>query len=272
MDFSAYVQAVILGVVQGIAEFLPISSKGHLVVFGKLLERISGSAASGDTLLMIIALHVGTLGSLFVVYRHDLRLLLRNPKMCAWIVLATIPVAVIGMLYKDKLEAMFDEPLSAACGWLVTAGMLWYAERVGRNEKPFECIGPKEALTVGCFQTIALLPGISRSGSTIAGGLFTGLTREAAAKFSFLISIPAVAGVAAVKGAKLAVGLMQGTAGIPASDLGPMAVGAVVSFFVGLVALRWLLRIIVQRGLSWFAWYCLAAAILTFAWQGLERL
>lgn len=270
---SEYVDAIILGVVQGIAEFLPISSKGHLVVAGKLLERLGGKPleSPGGSLLMIIALHVGTLGSLLVVYRHDLRALLRDFRLCLAIVLATIPVAVIGMKFKDDLEAMFDEPLAAACGWLVTAALLWTSERFGKNEKPLEQMTLRDALTVGMFQIVALLPGISRSGSTMAGGLCTGMTRAAAAKFSFLIAIPAVAGVAVVKGGKFARDALTGTAGYSAADFGPMAVGALVSFVIGVLALQWLLKVVVRRGLGWFAWYCVCAAVLTFLWQAFDR-
>src|SRR5262245_33930607 len=109
---SVYLQAIILGIVQGIAEFLPVSSSGHIVVFGKLFEKWFGvSLDDGENALLNVALHLGTLGSILVVYRRDLRFVLRDYRLCGWIILATVPAAVVGVLFKEKLEATFEKPL-----------------------------------------------------------------------------------------------------------------------------------------------------------------
>ena len=278
---SEYVQVILLATIQGIAEFLPISSSGHLVVFGKLFEKWLGGPGGGhgENIVLNVALHVGTLGSILVVYRRDLWSIWKKPRLCLAIVLATIPAAVIGLTLKKKIEATFEQPLVVACGWLVTAGLLWVGQRIGRNERTLDELGVLDAVKIGCFQALALFRGVSRSGSSIAGGLFTGYRRDAAASFSFLIAIPAIGGAAVVEGASLAAKVMaarESTAAATAVLWGgytPSAilVGVLVSFLVGLVSLRWLLRVITERGLNWFVVYCLLAAAATFTWQGYEH-
>jgi undecaprenyl-diphosphatase len=287
MSLDGLFKVLFLAVVQGIAEFLPISSSGHLVVLDKLHQRFFGGGGTPqENILLNVILHVGTLASILVVYRRDLWELRRKPRLCLAIVLATIPAALVAWKLRSYVKATFDMPLVVACGWTVTAGLLWYSQRLGRRERPLEGLTLADALKIGCFQALALLfRGVSRSGSTIAGGLFTGLQRDAAASFSFLIAIPAIAGAAVVEGAPLfklllvrlgVLSIVSGTAAEQPADLvggySPLVlvIGAFVSFVVGLTALRWLLRIITQRGLDGFVYYCLTAALLTFAWQGYE--
>jgi undecaprenyl-diphosphatase len=282
MSLDGLIKVVFLAVVQGIAEFLPISSSGHLVVLDKLYQRLF--PAGGDiqeNVVLTVTLHVGTLASILVVYRNDLRGIWRKPKLCLAIVLATIPAGALGYFCKDLVEATFEMPLVVACGWVVTAGLLWYSQRLGSNRRSLDELTFADALIVGCFQAVsALFRGVSRSGSTISGGLLAGLRRDAAASFSFLIAIPVTAGAALVKAAPLIKLLLKG----PGSDgetavslLGGysplvLAIGAATSFVVGLVSLRWLLRVVTQRGLNGFVYYCLTAAALTFIWQAYEYL
>lgn len=287
MSLDGLVKVLLLAVVQGIAEFLPVSSSGHLVVLDKLYERLFGSAdAVQENAILTITLHVGTLAAILVVYRNDLWGIWRKPRLCLAIVLATIPAAVLGILLRKQVEATFQMPLVVACGWLVTAGLLRFGQRLGRNERPLDELTLADALVIGCFQAIsALFRGVSRSGSTISGGLFTGLTRDAAAAFSFLIAIPVTAGAALVKAGPLIKLLlvnlhMLKTESAPSPDeitrlfggYSPLVlvIGVAVSFVVGLVSLRWLLRIISRRGLDIFVYYCLIVSALTFAWQGYE--
>jgi undecaprenyl-diphosphatase len=287
MSLDGLIKVLFLAVVQGIAEFLPVSSSGHLVVLDSLYHRLfRGGDVDYENVILTVTLHVGTLAAILVVYRRDLLGIWRKPRLCLAIVLATIPAAVLGILLRDLIEATFKKPLVVACGWVVTAGLLRYGQRLGLNERPLEDVTYADALVIGCFQAVsALFRGVSRSGSTISGGLFCGLRRDAAASFSFLIAIPVTAGAALVKGAPLVklslvrLGLLPAASG-PSSEevtrvLGGysplvLIIGAVTSFVVGLVSLRWLLRIITVRGLNGFVYYCLAAAALTFAWQGYE--
>jgi undecaprenyl-diphosphatase len=266
MSGSELVEVIILGVVQGISEFLPISSSGHLVIVDELMRQISGRSVSAEgSLQMNIALHVGTLLSILVVYRTDLLKLLWQPRLCGAIVLATLPVVVVGFTLKDHIEHAFQTPLAAGCGLLATAGFLLAGQRFERNSFPLENFPLRCALAVGLFQAIAIMPGISRSGSTIAGGLLSGLRRDAATTFSFFIAIPAISGAAVL----MAKDLLKADAG--AESPAALLIGAIVAFLVGIVALRTLLRIISQRRLHWFAYYCLTVAVLTISWQLLAR-
>jgi undecaprenyl-diphosphatase len=225
-----YLQTVILGVVQGITEFLPISSDGHLLVIGELLNRMFGRVAgTGDeNLLLTVALHIGTLAAILIVYWADLWKLLRNFKLCLLIVLATIPAAVVGLALKNRIEETFESPTMAALGWLATAVFLWIGQRYERAGRTFEQVSWSDALLVGCFQATALLPGVSRSGTTIASGMLGGLKRDAATSFSFLIAIPAIAGAIVVKLGPPLIRLLKSTPEAPktfAGEFGGYAVG-----------------------------------------------
>ena len=259
---TEYIHAAILGIVQGIAEFLPISSSGHLVIAGALLKQYGDSQLPDESTTMTIALHAGTLLSILVVYRRDLIPVLKDRRLLSLIVLATIPVGIIGLLFKDVVEAAFNTPLLAGCALIVTALFLL----VGRHlqQKKSETIenSPLSAGLIGIFQAIAIVPGISRSGSTIAAALACGLSREQAARFSFLIAIPAIGGVSIVKAKDLLTGEEQLD-----SNLLPIALGTLIAFVVGVIALSWLLRIVTADRLHWFATYCIIVGLATIAWQ-----
>ena len=184
-----------LGIVQGVAEFLPISSSGHLVLAEALIAKFFSNSAMNlgdaeENLALNIALHVGTLGSITVVYRKTIQNTLRQPRLLLAIVVATLPVVVVGLLLRDQIESAFGSTLAVGCALCVTAGLLWITPRFDQGTVELPQVDLKQALLVGLFQAIAPVPGISRSGSTIVGGLIAGLSRDAAAAFSFLIAIP----------------------------------------------------------------------------------
>jgi undecaprenyl-diphosphatase len=254
MPAHEYLEAFLLGIVQGIAEFLPISSSGHLVI----LQTLLGTAAEGERLELNIALHVGTLGSILVVFRRQVRDLLFQPRLIGALFVATLPLVVVGLTLKDQVETLFGSPLAAGCGLCVTGLLLAGAHRVREGDTALEGISGARALVVGLFQAIAVFPGVSRSGTTITAGLGAGLDRKSAAEFSFLIAIPAIAGAAVLPLWDL---VREGGSRV---HVGPLLFGAFTSFLVGLVALRWLLGIVARRRLHWFSLYCLvvgAAAI-----------
>lgn len=277
MQINELVRVLLLAVIQGIAEFLPVSSSGHIVVLDQFLARWLGDLKQ-ENVVLNVTLHLGTLGAILIVYRKDLWGIWRRPRLCLQLILATIPAATIGVLFKKQIEATFEKPLVVACGWVVTAGLLWFSQRMGRAERRFDSLNEVDACVIGLFQALALVfRGVSRSGSTIAGGLFMGLKREDAATFSFFVAIPAIGGAVAMKALPLVKLLLRGemSATSSAELLGGysplvLLVGAAISFLVGLVSLRWLIRIITERGLNWFVYYLLAAATLTFAWQAYE--
>jgi undecaprenyl-diphosphatase len=252
----------ILGLVQGIAEFLPISSSGHLVIVGALLSQYSGAELPAESATMNVALHCGTLVAILIVYRQDLWELRLNPRLMALIILATIPVGAVGLILKDQVEALFNEPLYAGCALLVTAAMLVASRQLQRPQSETREVSVTAAIVIGLFQSVAIIPGISRSGSTIAAGLMCGLSRTEATRFSFLIAIPAIGGATLVKSRDF----LTGEAAIQ-TDLLAVAVGTVISMVVGVFALRWLIRIVVADRLHWFAVYCAAAGVATIIWQ-----
>lgn len=257
-----YVYLAILGVVQGVAEFLPISSSGHLVILGSILQKYSQLSIPAENATINVALHFGSLLSITVVYWRDLLALFRNPKLIGMIVLASVPVGIVGVMWKDQLEALFDKPLYAGLCLMITAGMLLFARRCNRTDSGDSEVTLRTALIVGAFQAVAILPGISRAGSTIAGGLIGGLKRVDAARFSFLIALPAIGGATLLE----VLDFFKGETP-PLRNAEPLVLGAVISFVVGVFCLRWLIRLVVADRLHWFAMYCLTAGVATVVWQ-----
>jgi undecaprenyl-diphosphatase len=251
---------VLLGLIQGLTEFLPVSSSGHLV----LAERLFGFTSPG--LICEASLHLGTLAAILVVFRRDLADLFRaltprgtieRRKEIGFLVIGTVPIVVLGLLLRGTADRWFHSLWVLGIGWLATAAMLHAAQR--RAAKATSAL-PSAAgsLGIGIAQSVALAPGVSRSGFSIGAGILAGLRPERAARFSFLLSIPAVAGAA---GLTLWDGLSGPAAG--AADLLGILLGTGVAFLVGLLALRVLLQL-VARGCLWpFAVYCGALSIVT---------
>lgn len=262
MDGAQLWQILILAVIQGIAEFLPVSSSGHLVIFGELLDQAFGTVSSDAAKLQInVALHLGTLFSIVVVYWRDLLSVLSRLRLLTAIILGTIPAAVIGVAFHDFFETAFSTPLIAGLCLFVTATFLLLGQRLELNAIPLHEIPARHAVAIGFFQAVAILPGVSRSGSTIAGGLMTGLQRQAATTFSFLLAVPVIGGAAVLEGVKLFRGDSSGL------SLPVLLFGAVVAFVVGLVSLRVLMRVVTQRKLHWFAYYCALLGGAVTIWQ-----
>ncbi len=264
-------QAIVLGVLQGIAEFLPISSSGHLVVFGPLTGGWLGvEGDSEQNLVLNVALHVGTLISIIVVYRHALWAVLKQFHICFYIVLATIPLGIAGLTLKPLLDRAFETPLVVAIGWVTTAALLLSGQKWSTRQEScrLEEMGAGRALMIGLFQAVALVPGISRSGSTIAGGMLSGLKREDAASFSFFIAIPAIS-AAALKVGLDAISMDPSLFSASGATVSwpALLVGMMVSCVVGIVCLKLLLQAVKMMRLHWFAYYCLAMAAGTLLWQ-----
>lgn len=255
-----YLQAIVLGIVQGISEFLPISSDGHLVVAKQLMGHTLGSTISSGMDLEVM-LHLGTLAAIVCVYFHDLWELRRQPRLCGLIVLATIPAAVVGLTLKDWFEQMFDSPLAAGAGFLLTAVLLMVGHWLDRGGQTEKTLSWPAMLLIGCFQVLALLPGVSRSGSTISAGLLTGMDRVSATRFSFLLAVPVTAGAIALT----IKDLIEGDPQHAMPPVGPMVVGIIVSFIVGWLVLNGMIRLVQQRRLPWFAAYCVAIGLVTIA-------
>lgn len=257
--------AIILGIVQGVGEFLPISSSGHLVIVGAILDQSAGTESDAESkLLMNVVLHAGTLFSILIVYRNELLKLRLQPRVCLLIVLASVPAGLLGVFAKDLFAEVFATPLIAGIALFVTAALLVGGQKLERNELDYNQLSFGKALAIGCFQAAALVPGISRSGSTISSGLALGLKREAAAAFSFLMAVPVIGGAVLLEAKDVIFGdLIIG-------DPVPLVVGGITAFVVGLLTLRWLVALIAKGRLYWFSYYCVAVGTATICWQLIE--
>lgn len=249
-------QVVILAVVQGVAEFLPVSSSGHIVVLNTAFGEL------GDTLTLNIVLHLGTLGAILVVYwKRILRLLKEDRRVIPLIIVGTIPAVIVGVPLEKYCDSVLENAMLAGFMFIVTGGFLLYSRGM-KGDRECRELTWRDALLIGCFQAFAILPGISRSGSTIVAGLFAGLKREEAATFSFLLAIPVIAGGGLLKVIDL---ITDG----PSADtnLSLLGIGAGISFAVGVVSLLWLIRWLERGRLQYFAAYLFVLGPLVVLWR-----
>lgn len=235
-------QAIVLGVIQGIAEFLPISSSGHLVLAQKLMN-LAVPPVSFD-----IMLHVATLGAISWWLKKDLTWSWETVKL---VVIGSIPAGVVGLLVEPYLDKLFDSVMIVGGGLIITGVILVMTKRwIGGDRS----VDYKRALLIGVAQAVAILPGISRSGSTIAAALMLGVGRQEAMKFSLLLAVPAIAGAQVLEIDNL----------LKSGNSWPVnLVGFGVAFMVGLVALRLLSGALREKKFHYFGWYCLGAGIMT---------
>jgi undecaprenyl-diphosphatase len=275
-------QAVVLAIVQGLAEFIPVSSSGHLIIVRRLLGWNELSPA--NELMFDVALHFGTLLSVLIYFRRTwiqiIRAALggkvvrfseaagadqnltaeeqREERMLLWfLAIATIPGAIAGKLLERGTEDYFREHIYLIAGALIVVALLmWWGEKAGQLKKPLTGVSFADAFLIGCAQAAALIPGVSRSGATITAGLFRNLTREAAVRFSFLLSTPIIAGAALLKAHELT------KEGLPPEMHAPFLVGVMVSAVVGYATIAWLIRYLQANTLKVFIVYRIVAGII----------
>ncbi len=264
-------EAIILGIIQGLTEFLPISSSAHLVLVPFLLNWQLDEAF---VFVFDVLVQMGTLVAVIVYFRKDLWNIIRawvnglvqrkpfaeaDSRLGWYLILATIPAAVLGLLVKDLVEAAFNSPLATGLFLLLTAALLVAAEKIGKRNRSMEQMNWKDALTIGAFQAISIFPGVSRSGSTITGGMTRHLDRPSAARFSFLMSIP----VMLAAGGMALLDLLD----VPnlTQFLPVMVAGFIAAAVVGYLSIRWLLSFLTRRTLYPFAIYCVALSALVVA-------
>ena len=250
------VKIVVLAVVQGIAEFLPISSSGHLVVLNEWFGTGKGS------LELNIILHLGTLLAILVFYwRKILDLLTTDRRVIPLLIVGTIPAAVIGIILKKNFESLLEQALVAGFMLPITGGLLLWLKNLKEGDNEYQRIGYGTAILIGFAQAFAILPGISRSGSTIVAGVALGLKRQSAATFSFLLAIPVIAGATVLE--------LKDMFEAQATTTAPwlLIVGAVIAFFVGLVSLNWLVKWLEQGRLHYFAYWVIPLGLLVIVWQ-----
>lgn len=244
-------QALLLGLVQGFTEFLPVSSSGHLVIAQSLL------GIKAEMLTFDIFVHVGTLVAVFVYFWSDIHELLKRPfcRFTALLLVGCIPAGLMGVLLDDVFERLFSSLAAVACALIVTGLLLYVSDRFNGKGR-IESMSFPQALAIGCFQGLAITPGLSRSGSTIFGALLCGLERSEAARFSFLLSIPVILGAALLEGVDVI------KSGVPVSF--SYFLGALVAAVSGYIAIRIFIRLLEHRNMRYFSYYvwALAAVVL----------
>jgi len=249
-----FFEAIFLGALQGATEFLPVSSSGHLVLAQHLLPGFSQPGVLFDVLL-----HVGTMVAVAIYFWRDLAGLLTSlwrrderaaadRRLLTLLVLGSVPTAVIGLTFKDLFEQLFERPALVCVMLLVTGLLLVLAERFRHGDRKQAQMSVVDALVVGTVQGMAIIPGISRSGSTIATLLFRGIDGETAARFSFLLALPAVFGAALLSA--------RHVDQVAAGQLPIYLAGTVTALVVGLASIHMLMGVVRRRRLSWFALYC----------------
>ncbi len=269
-SLAGYLRAIFLGLLQALTEFLPISSSGHLV----LAPHLIGDQVS--SLTFDVGLHIGTLLAVLIYFWRDwasiaVSLVADVPRHRAridrwsapsrlglWIVVATVPAVVVGALLKDTLEDCFRAPAAVGVSLLFFSGVIWFADRVGGQYLELRDVNARRSIVIGLAQAVALIPGTSRSGITIAAARGLGFDRPAAARFSFMLSAPAVAGAAVLT-------LGSAISNQEPVSWGLLAVGATTSALTGMVVIRVLMQYIQTRSLDAFIWYrvALGCAVLT---------
>ena len=255
------IEAIVLGIVQGLTEFLPVSSSGHL----ELVKFLVGDKASGQqSLLMTVVLHFATALATIFVFRDDIKLLLSqvfsHPRneghhFALKIVISMIPAALIGLLFEDLIEGLFSQRLVlVGIALMVTALLLIIADRAKRTDKN---VTNFFAFTIGLAQAVAIIPGISRSGATIATAVLLRVDRDQAARFSFLMVVPLILG-------KIAKDFLFGDLFL-VENFALLAAGFFASFITGIIACIWMLKLVRNARLRFFGWYCILVGFLSIA-------
>lgn len=270
-----FLHAIILGIFQGITEFLPISSSGHLVVLQHFFGIKEGN------LFFTEMLHFGTLISIIIVYFNDIikiiaeffkmlgqgiknkkiRVTNMYQKMAILIIIGSIPTAIIGLAFKDTFEKLYNSILAISIAFLITGFILWFVDKKSRGNKDIKDMSFLDSILIGIFQGAAIAPGISRSGSTIAGGLFRGLNRKLATEFSFLLALPATFG-AGLLGIKEVI-----DTGSQAQFSAPLVLGIIISTVVGIISIKVLIKLLENEKLYYFSYYLWVLGIILLLTQ-----
>ncbi|WP_210495096.1 undecaprenyl-diphosphate phosphatase [Patulibacter sp. SYSU D01012] len=269
-------EAILLGAIEGLTEFLPVSSTGHLTITEKLLGY---SIDDPDVTAFTAIIQIGAVLATVLYLRKDIARLvgaflrgLRSPgerrtadfRFALAILAGSIPIGIIGLAFKDQIETTLRSLWFVGCALILWSGVMWFADRVGTQRRPEGDVRLRDTLTIGLAQCLALIPGISRSGATISAGLLLGIDRVAATRLSFFLAIPALAGATLLQAVSEFDNIANGV------GWGPTLVATFVSFVVGYVAVAWLLKFVARHGLGVFIGYRLAlgTAVLVLVGTG----
>jgi len=253
------ISAIVLGIIQGLTEFLPVSSSGHLELAKFFMN---DDSVAEQSMLMTVMLHAATALSTIIVFWKDIVEILKGLFQFKWneelqfslkIILSMIPAALVGILFEEQIESLFNKQILLVGVMLIVTGLLLFlADRAKHTDKD---VSWKNALIVGISQAIAILPGISRSGATISTSVLLGIDREKAARFSFLMVVPLIFG-------KIAKDLLSGDLTSNADSIIPLAAGFAAAFLTGLVACTWMIKLVKSSKLSYFSYYCFVVAAI----------
>jgi len=249
------IEAIILGIIQGLSEFLPVSSSGHLEIAKSLF---SNKQLPEESLMITVVLHAATALSTIVVFRKDIWEIIRGLFQFKWnkdteyslkIVISMIPAAFVGLYFNDEIESLYDGQVKLVGMMLIITGLLLFL--ADRAKTTFKGVNRKSAFIIGLSQAIAILPGISRSGATISTSVLLGVDREKATRFSFLMVLPLILG-------KILKDIMDGAFLQTEISIVPLSAGFISAFVVGLFACTWMISIVKRSKLKYFAYYCFA--------------
>ncbi len=250
----SWIEALILGIIQGLTEFLPVSSSGHLEIAKAML---GDHSLPQESMLMTVILHGATALSTIIVFRKEIMEIIKGLFQFEWneemqfslkIVLSMVPAAIIGVAFEEELESLFGGKIMfVGFMLLVTGALLFLADRAKSSNKK---VGFWDALIIGVSQAIAILPGISRSGATISTAVLLGVDKERSARFSFLMVVPLIL-------AKVAKDILGGEISMESGQLIPLSIGFIAAFITGLLACTWMIKLVKSSKLSWFAIYCI---------------
>ncbi|SNY94632.1 undecaprenyl-diphosphate phosphatase [Flagellimonas pacifica] len=258
------IDAIILGIIQGLTEFLPVSSSGHLEL-GKAI--LGADSLPEESLLFTVVLHFATALSTLIVFRKDVAEIFKGLFQFKWneetqfslkIIISMIPAALVGFFLEDFLEVFFDGAIIiVGIMLLITAILLYLADLAKTTDKGVSCRG---AFVIGVAQAVAILPGISRSGATISAAVLLGVDKSKSARFSFLMVVPLIVG-------KMAKDLLSGDVNFVGDQAIAMGAGFIAAFVAGLAACTWMIKLVRQSKLSYFAIYCLVVGLIAIAWS-----
>lgn len=255
--------AIILGIIQGLTEFLPVSSSGHIELGKAILD-----AEIKEDLLFTVVVHFATALSTIVVFRKDIMEILRGLFQFQWneefqfalkIVLSMIPAALVGIYFEEELEALFEgNLLLVGCMLIITALLLYFADKAKNTDKN---VSYSNAVIIGISQAIAILPGVSRSGATISTSVLLGNDKTKAARFSFLMVVPLIFG-------KIGKDIFSGELTLESADMLPMSLGFIAAFIAGLFACTWMINLVKKSKLTYFSIYCLIVGLIAIGYVG----
>lgn len=254
-----WIEALILGIIQGLTEFLPVSSSGHLEIAKALLGNTS---VAEQSMITTVVLHGATALATIAVFRKDIAEIFLGLFQFKWnnetkfslkIIISMIPAALVGLFFEEQIEVLFENQIMLV-GFmlLITGGLLILADKAKTNDKG---VTNTNAFLIGISQAIAILPGISRSGATISTSVLLGIDRTKAARFSFLMVVPLIL-------AKMGKDLLSGDVSIADANVFPLTIGFIAAFVTGLLACTWMIKLVQKSKLSYFAYYCFVVGII----------